>query len=167
MNTNVIGILNRGYLDPLFFGALGAIGAIGGAVVGNFFGRPVEGCLAGVSLSYGLSEYSSRSSGNDGNSDRRSQSMVRTVDHHTLDSDSEELTDSGQCARSLPLDSDSEELTDSGQCARSLPLDSDSEELTDSGQCARSLPCVRRDRLQGGYLVPAEKQREHGLYTAE
>lgn len=81
MNTDVVGILNRGYLDPLF------LGATGGTVVGIFFGRPVEGCLAGVSLGYGLSEYSP-------------QSMVGTVDHQ--DSDSEELTDSGQCARSLP-----------------------------------------------------------------
>ena len=86
MNTNVAGTLSRGYLDPLF------LGATGGTIVGIFFGRPVEGCLAGVSLGYSLSECSSHSSGDDGDSGRRPEH----------DSGSEEPTDSGQCARSLP-----------------------------------------------------------------
>ena len=134
MNTNVVGILNWDYLDPLY------LGATGGIVVGIFFGRPVVGYLVGVSLGYGLSEYLSRSSGNDGDSECRPENTsampppsVRAVDHHSLDSDSEAPTDPGQCARSLPY-------------MRRSPSQL---------QCARSLPYMRRSpgRLQGGHLA--------------
>ena len=81
MNTSVAGTLIRGYLDPLF------LGATGGTVVGIFFGRAVEGCLAGVALACGLSEYSSSGP---------------YIGHVAHDSDIEELTHTGQCARSLP-----------------------------------------------------------------
>ena len=159
MITNDVGLLNRGSLDSLF------LGASGGTVVGIYCGCPVAGCLAGVSLGYCLSAYSSRSSGNDGDSGRRpgnisamppsSQFMVRTGGHHSLDSAGEPLSD--RHIERVAHDSDSEELTDSGQCARSRPYIRRSRgplqgthlsefTPTDSGQCARSRPYIRRGR---------------------
>ena len=94
--------------DPLCFGAAAGLG------IGIFFGRPVVGCLTGVSICYGYETIAPGSSFNLNNSDSggmpEQQFMVRTAeisestylspDQH---SDGEELTDVGRsCRRALP-----------------------------------------------------------------
>lgn len=106
------------------------VGSAAGTPVGVIFGRPVVGVPADVSICHGLSKLGLCSSDNGSGSSPgpaeisamtplQVQSVVRTADHHALYSAGASVPD--QSIESVDHNSDSEEPSDTGLCARTLP----------------------------------------------